>query len=535
MLENHLKIKKIVVSNIFITSFFCFFISVAIYFSTIWQGSYNLDPHHWGLMLSNAKDLYEGKLPYKEIFIQYGFLTTIIQSIAFSLFGTLEAIISITSLAYIIGIVLIYFITFELTKNLKLSVYSLISCFLVHPIVIYPWANYIAFPFIALGIFLCIKNSKNAIYLFFSGLSFGMAFLSREGLLPTILFIFISSALIEAMNSDVNKISTFGFNFGSMFFGFLLPILIFLIYLSHYDLLFYWYKLSWQLPKIYIFEMFPDVSKFGGFYALFSLCKFMIQSTLKFDFRWIIFSLITLLNLIIIFSFTLKKNFYFLRVELIKISFWSLALLTSSLHLFEIFRLATGSIIGIIVFFVFFEHYKKADLIFLVLSISLVFSSGKSDSGNYFFPDKSIIETAKYVDSPSFFKGQKWKPEVSTYYENIDNDLKRIKSSCNIKFQYNGTLDAFLQVLSPFAQYQIAPFFTIKSFDALRSDLNFTEKIKKADDLIVLEAVSKEDFRKYKSHTGYFVYKSYEMPNEHFIEPGLLLLINVPKHCEILS
>jgi hypothetical protein len=27
---------------------------------SVWQGIYNLDPHHWGLMLSNAKDLAEG-------------------------------------------------------------------------------------------------------------------------------------------------------------------------------------------------------------------------------------------------------------------------------------------------------------------------------------------------------------------------------------------------------------------------------------------------------------------------------------------
>ena len=52
---------------------------------SIWQGAYNIDPHHWGLMLSNAKDLYEGQTPYQDIFIQYGILTTILQAFAFGI------------------------------------------------------------------------------------------------------------------------------------------------------------------------------------------------------------------------------------------------------------------------------------------------------------------------------------------------------------------------------------------------------------------------------------------------------------------
>jgi len=35
----------------------------AIVLFSIWQGAYTVDPHHWGLMLSNAKDLYDGKIP----------------------------------------------------------------------------------------------------------------------------------------------------------------------------------------------------------------------------------------------------------------------------------------------------------------------------------------------------------------------------------------------------------------------------------------------------------------------------------------
>ena len=63
---------------------FIFFICVCLVVSgSLWQAQYTYDPHHWGLMFGNAKDVYEGKLPYKEVFIQYGILTTLIHSCIF--------------------------------------------------------------------------------------------------------------------------------------------------------------------------------------------------------------------------------------------------------------------------------------------------------------------------------------------------------------------------------------------------------------------------------------------------------------------
>ena len=43
--------------------------------------SYQYDGHHVGLVYSNALDLINGRYPYKEIFIQYGFLTTLIHGL----------------------------------------------------------------------------------------------------------------------------------------------------------------------------------------------------------------------------------------------------------------------------------------------------------------------------------------------------------------------------------------------------------------------------------------------------------------------
>ena len=46
----------------------------------LWQGQYTNDGYHWGFVFSNAIDVIDGKTPYKEIFIQYGFLSTLVHA-----------------------------------------------------------------------------------------------------------------------------------------------------------------------------------------------------------------------------------------------------------------------------------------------------------------------------------------------------------------------------------------------------------------------------------------------------------------------
>ena len=119
---------------------------------SIWQGAYNIDPHHWGLMLSNAKDLYEGQTPYQDIFIQYGILTTILQAFAFGISKNMLSIIVITSICYAIGILLIYATALNVLKNKTTALYIFILLVLFHPLAMYPWSNYIAFPFLMYGV-----------------------------------------------------------------------------------------------------------------------------------------------------------------------------------------------------------------------------------------------------------------------------------------------------------------------------------------------------------------------------------------------
>ena len=57
------------------------------FFGGIWQGQYINDGYHWGFIFSNAGDFLDGKLPYKEIFIQYGLFSTLIHALILTIFN----------------------------------------------------------------------------------------------------------------------------------------------------------------------------------------------------------------------------------------------------------------------------------------------------------------------------------------------------------------------------------------------------------------------------------------------------------------
>ena len=123
--------------------------------------SYQYDGHHVGLVYSNALDLIKGKYPYKEIFIQYGFLTTLIHSIILILFDSKVIFLSIfTNVFYSLSILLINLSI----KNILNSFYAFIATIIIlfnHPIPWLPWSNYIAFLFLSLGIYFLTKKNKN--------------------------------------------------------------------------------------------------------------------------------------------------------------------------------------------------------------------------------------------------------------------------------------------------------------------------------------------------------------------------------------
>jgi hypothetical protein len=69
--------------TIYLVSFF----SLISFGISIFKTIYNPDPIHFSVMFSEANSLLNKELPYKEIFIIYGLITTIIHASSIFFFG----------------------------------------------------------------------------------------------------------------------------------------------------------------------------------------------------------------------------------------------------------------------------------------------------------------------------------------------------------------------------------------------------------------------------------------------------------------
>ena len=504
------------------------------FFGSIWQGQYTVDHLHWGLMLGNAKDLANGLVPYKEIYILYGFLTTLIHSIAYLLLGkNLQSLIIVTAAAYVFGMLLIYPLTNKLVIDRRLATYALVTCFLFHPIAIYPWSNYVAFPFLVLALIFNIRTNswRNC---FISGLLFGSAVLAREGLAPAVIAYVFASAVVDWLTAAVSRRKVLS-DLMVTLLGVGVPICTFLLYLEMHQALPFWRDIAWYLPKLYAREFFPHMT---GIKLLTPLMGQILHGFTHFDFRWILVAFIILSNIAIILFGLFNKKYRIQLERHIKLAIFSLLLLSSSLHLAEIFRISTGSLVGIINVYYLLKLVGIHKISFIVITVILIvgmFPSGSGDSfstTNYFFPSKEIINRSQLVSAPPYFKEQRWEPMTQQYYQNVSSDLAKIATVCHIKYHYNQTYDAFLQILSPFEKLQLAPFYLSNEMEALRPDLDWKRRLQESDNLIIFKHVPTEQDNVDAVQKGFFVFKKYVTPRTNFIYAKNSLLILVPNRCQ---
>ena len=505
---------------------------VTIVVLSIAQGSYTLDPHHWGLMLSNAKDLWDGRLPYQEIFIQYGLLTTLLQGVAFGLGGNLLSIISMTSLLYAIGVWIAYLISTNVLVNKNASLYVVTGLFLFHPLAIYPWANYIAFPFLLFGIYALVIPKTTGTKFFLGGLSFGFAVLSREGLAPAVALLILLSFIYDLFHEDSKVRKDSLVHYGLMLVGLTLPLGMFFTYLYQHNLISFWILLSYDLPKIYAQEGFQYI---GRGHILSAVFKAVTQGWRHGEVRWIFISIVWLLNLAVFIVSLVKIRDKTSNSALAKLSLATLLLISNSLHLTEIFRIATASSIGLITLYAVLEKYKKLELwFFVVISIWMALTLGQNrwTGTNYFLPSKKVISEARLVESPEIFRGNRWNPEASEYYEFVQNTLEQLKHfSCGVEYQHNKTKDSFFKILSPFPQLQIAPYENGESVNKLRPDLDFVTETQKATSIVILQMTPIVQFDSFQNPQGFAIFAHRAVPQEWQMPENQELLILVPKAC----
>lgn len=518
--------------------FILFLINIIVVSYSYWQASYNADGHHYGLMLSNAYDLIDGKIPYKEIFIQYGILTTIIHAGSLIVFGNLLSLTLITSIMYSCSIFFMYLIANNLT-NKKISLLFLLLVITYHPLTVYPWSNYIAFFFITAGLIFLIKSILEKNNNFYSslaaGLLFSLAILARENSILTIfllLFFYIIS-YIYLKSSDNN----FNFLFKKIYFlliGFFIPLLVFFIYLINNNLLGYWINHSYHVPQTYVL-LTPYLS---GVFFWQPLFETAIKFALEFDLRWIITLLVLFLNTLIFLHIILKKTPNNTDLIIILISFFSLCSYANIVWRFDIFRFSTGSIIGLIpifyfmdrsnlfitiskkgtqIFHVSFTYFVSIFLIFLLALNSFKLSSSKSviNSGNHFFPTDSQIKENVQINYPLVFKDNRWSSELVNHYLDFQKVISEL-DTLEYMYIYNLTYDAFYDVLSDFERVQLSPWFFRSEFDFLSIHIpafnNFPPK-----KVCIIKQLPISQIASYKPSNNFRYYKKIKRGGDYLI------------------
>ena len=420
-----------------------FFIRSIFYFT------HTYDAAHHGLIFNNGLEILNGKLPYKEIFIQYGILHDLLNS--FFLFIFKKDIIAIyisTSIYYFSSIFIIGLISKQIS-NFYYLIFAIFIFLFNHPLPELPWSNYLAFLFLCFSIY--FFNLENKKKLFLSGFLLSLSILSRENfyyfVLPT--FIFINS-LIYYYKRD------FRINF-LLIISFLIPIIFFLIYLFINNLFLDWLNYQ-KLPFIYIesyennfFQLFYDFINYFIFEAIFNITN---------QPQYIVILLIILFNFL-----TLIEQLFFLKNKNLKIIFICVVCLSSfivSINL-EIFRLYTSIAIGLpIIFFRIFSYIKNENkfiLIFILLFISTY--------SVFFFPKGNIkhYNNINFQDSYTnknfkFFKFQKWEKHDWELLNKVDEINNLIINKCKINYVLNMTPNAFILIISNYNKIQITPHFT---------------------------------------------------------------------------
>ncbi len=429
-------LKNLPIFNIIIILFFFIY--------SIFVVRYQYDGHHIGLIYSNANDLIKGKLPYKEIFIQYGFLTTLIHALILLLFDNKFFFISFfTILFYFLGI---YFISKSVNEliNKEYAIIATVVILFNHPIPWLPWSNYIVFFFISVCFYFLSIDKKN---FFLISLFLGLAILTRQDTFIAIIFSFILYFIFYFLN----KGKVYMKNIIKGFFGFLLPVLLFLSYLILYDIFDVWLNYL-TIPSLYL-ELY-NASLFDLIFDY--IIFFSINSFLDFIYvpQYFLISIILISNSIVISlkifnKIKIPNNVFYITL---------LSLFLSSLSLkIELFRLYTSVIFGLIPLLYLLNNIKNNELkrnLILLIILPAIYSF-------FFYP---------YGGNKQFYNKDFVNSEIKLLNNHYDyfiwpetkiisiNEITNLSNKCDVQFLDNLTFDTMFSTVGLHDRIRLLPY-----------------------------------------------------------------------------
>ena len=419
---------------------------IFLFYKTIHKLSFVYDVMHHGLIFTNALDVLMGKTPYREVFIQYGLLGTLINSFALYISNLNSmSIIFILAIFYFSSIIMVGLSTASLT-NSTYMILALIIFLFNHPIPWYPWPNYISFFFLIFAVYIFTENNLSKLFL--SGIFFSLACLVRENFFyfigPSVIIINI---LIYIFNKKFDRNIAF-------ILGFLLPLLIFLIYLISNDLFNEW-LLYQKLPFVYLektnLNLLTYIKEFISFF-IFKVTFNIINEP----------QYVPILFVLVINSLTLMQQVLVKKERNLKLITISLICLSSSITSisYELFRLYTSVIIGLPIVFYQINKFKKEENKFIFCFI-LMFVSFYSflyfPNGNAKFYKNVDVNNSYVSKKIKYFRSQKWTKNSWDNLNYVINIESKIKKKCNIEYIVNLTPNSYFLSVSSMKRIQLKP------------------------------------------------------------------------------
>jgi len=426
-------------SNFFSKENILFAIPVLIFLGSVYQGQYIFDEYHWGLLSYNAKALVSEKKLYEEIFIHYGILTTVLNSIILGIFNfNLLFLFGFYSFFYAFAIYLITKITLKLS-NLTCAFLIGVALFFVHPFIEAPWHNYLLFLIIIIYIY-----SKIFYKFFFAETLLAIGSLVSESFFVPSLFILFFSLIYKKIYWKENL------DFKEIFFKIIIFFSIFVLFylwLQFTNKIVFWENHQ-KIPAAFLEILKIDFYTLIKFFFV-NLINYGIQR-FWFEPQWFIFLLIFIFNVFFLIFIFFKKN-NSLRKEVVYISFISIILCYNTVHSFSIFKFSTGLIIGLIPVFIYIKNIKNYDTkIIISFILSFIFLNCLSitygnNNRNYVldYKKEEFIENKSFV----YFKNQKWDQRVWDNLIQAEQHGKYFKKKCNITYFANLSKNAFYNLI----------------------------------------------------------------------------------------
>ena len=386
--------------------------------------------------------------PYKDLFIHYGLLTTKLNSILLDIFKNNFIYIFIISFFSICIFTLHYGPIFSKIYKYLFFYYWIDNYFFFHPFAIFPWHTY--YIFFLVNVFLLFRFSTNIYLNYFSYFILSLIILFSESFwLASILILIFDIFFINVYFK--NKLKVNFYNLSAKITIYLIPLIIFFIYLFVNDIFDYWLIYN-QMGKAFL-----EILNMSYFQIIISFFDHLFNYTFKRVFsepNWLIYSLIILINVIYLLFFVLRKFRKKITNEdcnLMLISFCSLVLLYQTLHSVSIFKFSCGLIIGLVIILKIIFNIKNFDNKLILSSIILLYSmsafSFSKNNSNQLYVYK--FKKDEYVNDDYFdyFKSQKWDVKTWNHLKITDQTIKKISSKCRIKNGVNFSSDGIISVI----------------------------------------------------------------------------------------